>query len=110
MQDINFDVLYKKVEELRAIFILGQRLIPFLEDIFGFVHEIKPMLDDINLSMEENVSKTEIASIQLSQVTEATETAIVEVMEIINGLINRCGIISSNIGKLNELYQRDMIM
>ncbi|HVO67023.1 MAG TPA: hypothetical protein VMT12_11115 [Syntrophales bacterium] len=104
MKDIDFDALFKKVEELRAVFILGQRLIPFLEDVFELVYEIKPLLDEINLSMEENVSKTKIASMQLSQVTEATEMAIGKVIEIINGLINKCGNILSNMNRLNELY------
>ena len=104
MKEIDFDVLFKKIEELRALFILGQRLLPFLEDIFRFVNEVKPLLDNINLSMEENVNKTKIASMQLSQVTAATETAITAVIEITNSQINKCGIIFSNMNRLNELY------
>lgn len=106
MKDIDFDVLCRKAEELRAIFILGQRLIPFVEDIFRFVSDIKPLLDDINLSMEENMNKMQSASRQLSKVTEATETATTEIIETINGVINKSGIIASNMKRLQELESK----
>ena len=103
MKEINFEVLSKKAEELRAIFILGQRLTPFLEDIFGFVHDIKPLLDDINLSVAENMNKMQNASRQLSKVTEANETATTEIINVIDDLISKSGIISSNMEQLNKL-------
>lgn len=103
MKDINFEVLSKKAEELRAIFILGQRLTPFLEDIFGFVHDIKPLLDDINLSVEENMHKMQNASRQLSKVTEANETATTEIINIVDDLVSKSGIISSNMEQLDKL-------
>ena len=58
--DIN--LLLRKADELKALFILGQRVIPFLEEIFLFVNEIKPLLDDINSSIEENLRKIGRAS------------------------------------------------
>ena len=103
MKDIDFDGLLRKAEELRAIFVLGQRLIPFVEDVLRFVNDIKPLLDDINSSIEENMNKTQKASRQLSKVTEATETATTEIIAIINGLIYKSGVISSNMKRLNEL-------
>lgn len=103
MKEINFELMSQKAEELGAIFVLGQRLIPFLEDIFCFVKEIKPLLDDINWSMEDNMDKTQIAAKKLSKVTEATEVATTEIIDIINELVNKSSTISSNLDRLNEL-------
>ena len=76
MKDKDLSVLLKKTDELRALFVLGQRVLPFLEEIFMFVSEIKPLLDDINHSIEENLKKMPNVSKQLSKVTEATELRI----------------------------------
>ena len=103
MKEINFELMSQKAEELGAIFVLGQRLVPFLEDIFSFVKEVKPLLDDINLSMEENMNKTQIAAKKLSKVTEATEMATTEIIDIINELVNKSSGISTNLDRLNEL-------
>jgi chemotaxis regulatin CheY-phosphate phosphatase CheZ len=103
MKDIDFDVLFRKAEELRALFIFGQRVIPFLEEIFHFVSDIKPLLDDINSSIQENLKKMPNASKQLTKVTEATEMATTEIMDIVDGLIYKSGIISSNLKRMKEL-------
>lgn len=99
------DVL-KKAEELRALFVLGQRVIPFLEEIFVFVSEIKPLLDEINTSIEENLKKMPSASKQLSKVSEATETATTEIMDIVDGLSYKVDIISSNVKKICSSPQK----
>lgn len=103
MKDLDFDLLFRKAEELRALFTLGQRFIPFLEDLFKFVSEIKPLLDDINSSIQENLKKMPNASKQLSKVTEATEMATTEIMDIVDGLIYKSTIISSNMKRMYEI-------
>jgi large-conductance mechanosensitive channel len=75
MKEMDIQSLLKKAEELKALFVLGQRVIPFLEEIFKFFNEIKPLLDDINKSIVDNLQKMPKASKQLSKVTEATELA-----------------------------------
>ena len=99
--DIN--LLLRKADELKALFILGQRVIPFLEEIFLFVNEIKPLLDDINSSIEENLRKMPSASKQLSKVTEATELATTEILDIVDGIVYKSDIISSNLKHLTGI-------
>jgi chemotaxis regulatin CheY-phosphate phosphatase CheZ len=103
MKDMDISLLLKKAEELRALFVLGQRVIPFLEEIFLFVNDIKPLLDEINRSIQENLKKMPNASKQLSKVTEATEMATTEIMDIVDGLFYKSDIISSNLNKLSEI-------
>ncbi len=108
MNNKDVSVLLKKADELRALFVLGQRVIPFLEEIFLFVSEIQPLLDDINHSIQENLSKMPNASKQLSKVTEATELATTEIMDIVDGLVYKSDIITSNTNKLNEIVSKKM--
>lgn len=100
-KDIN--VLLKKSDELRALFMLGQRILPFLEEIFVFVSEIEPVLTDINTSIQDNLKKMPKASKQLSKVTEATELATNEIMDILDGLTYKSDIIVSNLKKIKDI-------
>ena len=102
MNSSDISVLLKKAEELKALFVLGQRVIPFLEEIFLFVNDIKPMLDEINQSIEENLKKMPNASKQLSKVTEATEISTTEIMDIVDGVVYKTDIILKNVKELSS--------
>lgn len=106
MKEIDFKSVSTKVEELRAIFILGQRVIPFLEELFNFVGDIKPLLDDINLSIVDNLKKMPKASKQLSKVTEATELATNEIMDVVDNTLANADIMSNNIKEFNSLLNK----
>lgn len=103
MNERDIQELLKKADELRSLFVLGQRVIPFLEEIFVFVSEIEPLLDDINKSIEDNLAKMPNASKQLSKVTEATEMATTEIMDIVDGLVFKSDIISGNLKQLDSI-------
>lgn len=99
----DISILLRKAEELRSLFILGQRVIPFLEEIFIFVSDIEPILHEINTSIKDNLKKMPKASKQLSKVTEATELATNEILDILDGLSYKNNIITSNLSKISEL-------
>jgi len=103
MNQNDINVLLRKADELRALFVLGQRVIPFLEEIFLFVNEIEPILLEINTSIKENLKKMPKASKQLSKVTEATELATTEILDILDGLGYKNELINSNIKKIREI-------
>lgn len=102
MLDKDINVLLSKAEELKALFVLGQRVVPFLEEIFIFIREISPILDGVNTAIEENMRKMPRASEQLSKVTEATELATTEIMDILDGFKYKCDVISGNLQDLNK--------
>ena len=103
MNQKDITVLLKKSDELRALFMLGQRILPFLEEIFVFVSEIEPVLTEINSSIKDNLKKMPKASKQLSKVTEATELATNEIMDILDGLTYKSDIIALNLKKIKEI-------
>jgi len=105
MNQNDINVLLRKADELRALFVLGQRVIPFLEEIFLFVNEIEPILLEINTSIKENLKKMPKASKQLSKVTEATELATTEILDILDGLGYKNELINSNIKKIREILK-----
>ncbi len=102
MKEYDIKSLLQKAEELRALFILGQKVIPFLEEVFSFVGEIKPMLEEINQSIKENLDKMPTLSKQLSKVSEATELATNEILDIVDGIFYKLDIIKNNLKLLEN--------
>ncbi len=96
-----------KTEELKALFVFGQRVIPFLEEIFLFIREVTPLLENINTSIEENLTKMPKASQQLSNVTRATELATTEILDTLDGLSYKADVISSNMKQLLTIQQQN---
>lgn len=96
MKEKDLNLLLQKADELRALFILGQRVIPFLEEIFVFVKEIQPLLDEINRSVADNLNKMPNASEQLSKVTQANEMATVEIMDVVDGILFKLDLMDKN--------------
>ncbi len=102
MKDSDINEILLKADELRSLFVLGQRVIPFLEEIFKFMQEIAPVLNDINTSIQDNLKQMPKASQQLSKVTQATEMATTEIMDLLDGLVYKSNIISSNLSEAGK--------
>jgi chemotaxis regulatin CheY-phosphate phosphatase CheZ len=81
---MDIKVLKAKVNELKALFVLAQRVIPFMEELFLFIEDTTPLLEDINNAIKENLKKMPNASKQLSKVTQATEMASTEIMDTVD--------------------------
>ncbi|ROL56698.1 hypothetical protein D9V84_06620 [Bacteroidetes/Chlorobi group bacterium Naka2016] len=108
MKELDIKELLRKADELKALFVLGQRVIPFLEELFSFVGEIQPLLEEINKSIKENLSKMPNLSKQLSKVTEATELATNEILDIIDGIFYKLDILASGVDTIeNEIGNVD---
>jgi chemotaxis regulatin CheY-phosphate phosphatase CheZ len=106
MRELEINLLLQKAEELKALFVLGQRVIPFLEEIFMFIKDITPLLDEINFSIEENLQKMPKASQQLSRVTEATEIATTEILDTLDGMSYKSDVISGNLKQMTALQAK----
>ncbi len=102
MNSKNLDGILDKINELRALFIFGQRVIPFLEELFYFVHDIVPVLEEINLSIYESAKKMPRASSQLNKVTEATELATTEILDNLESVLSRLNNIDSHFQSVTD--------
>ncbi|MFZ1083272.1 MAG: chemotaxis protein CheZ [Candidatus Kryptoniota bacterium] len=96
MNSNNLDGILDKINELRALFIFGQRVIPFLEELFYFVHDIVPVLEEINTSIYESANKMPHASSQLTNVTKATELATTEILDNLDSVLSRLNAIDAH--------------
>jgi hypothetical protein len=81
-----------KLGELRNLFVLGQRTLPFLEELFAFLEDISPLLDEINASMQDSTTvKIPRATSQLQSVSQATELATTEILDLIDAVLLKSG-------------------
>src|SRR5690625_7551658 len=64
MQNNDLNEILSKINEMRAVFVLGQRAIAFLEEIVVFLREISPRLTDINDSICDSASNRPRATSQ----------------------------------------------
>ncbi len=83
--DVN-DIL-GKLNELRAVFVLGQRALPFIEEIFLFLKEVAPLLEEINSSMMDSALKMPHATSQLQSISNATKTTTTEILDLIDEVL-----------------------
>ncbi len=102
------DFILSEIEELKAIFVLGQRVIPFLEELFVFVREVGPMLAEINKSLEESSSKIPRASNQLNTVRKATEMATTEILDALDEMSLKFGEIRGYISAMKLCYEKQI--
>jgi chemotaxis regulatin CheY-phosphate phosphatase CheZ len=89
MAALHINEILGKINELRAVFVLGQRAVPFLEEVFVFLKEISPLLDEINSSIRDSTHKMPRATSQLQSVTQATELATTEILDLIDLILAR---------------------
>ena len=78
-----------KLEELHAVFVLGRRSFPFLEEIIGFVQDITVLLEEVNTSIHAHDGEMPRAASQLKSVSEATELATNEILDLVDEIFQQ---------------------
>lgn len=79
--------LNNKLKELYQLFKIGEKVIPGIQKLIEFMAEILPLLNNINSSIEESTKRIPKATLQLNDVTHATEIATTEILDKVD-LIN----------------------
>ena len=106
MQNKDLNEILSKINEMRAVFVLGQRAIPFLEEIFVFLREISPLLNDINDSIRDSTSKMPRATSQLLSVSSANELATTEILDLIDDVLEQLGPLRSGYQQTSDTVSR----
>ena len=104
MKKLEMSAFQKQSDELKALLTLGQRIIPLIEEMFYFIMEINPILDEINSSIADNLKSMPIASVKLSKVTEATENASNEIINLVDTISVNNMSISANLKQISDDY------
>ncbi len=79
-----------RLDELRSIFVLGQRAVPFIEEVVLLIKDMSPLLENINGSLQDSASKLPSASSQLESVSQATEMATTEILNLVDLALMKC--------------------
>ncbi len=82
----DLETLGSKLEDLKDLFSIGEKIIPGIQKLVDFIHEMAPMLVHINNSIEESNSKIPKATDHISDVTSATELATTEILDLIDAI------------------------
>ena len=85
--------VHETLNDLHTIFVWGERAVPFLEDLMQFIESITPLIDEINLSLNESAKRFPSAQSQLVDVTKATELATNEILSLLEKSLNDCDVI-----------------
>jgi len=87
MPHVNVNDILGKLNELRAVLVLGRRALPFIEEIFAFLQEVAPLMEEINASMMDSALLVPHATSQLQSISEATRTATTEILDLIDAVM-----------------------
>lgn len=83
-QKNSMENIFQKLGDLKSFFVYGQKLIPILQKILDFMQDTVPLLENVNQSIHESTSKMPKAALQINSVTNATEVATTEILDIVD--------------------------
>ncbi|QXD16054.1 protein phosphatase CheZ [Rhodocaloribacter litoris] len=85
MGSLPLNDILQRLDDLRSVFILGQRAMPFVEEVLAFLREVVPVLDEVDSSIRVSTNKVmPTATSRLASVNEATELATTEIMDLVD--------------------------
>lgn len=96
---------HDKLEEIRAVFVLGRRSFPFLEDTIQFVQDITVLLDEVNKTIQNRSGHMGKATDQLESVSEATEVATDEILDYTDQVLSSLSVLEEGMEASQEQFE-----
>lgn len=87
MNQQEVEKVLQKAAEVKVFCEYGQRTIPVLDEIAGFLNEISPAIEDLKAVLEVAMVNIPKAAGQLSRVTEATEQASTQILNTLDKMV-----------------------
>jgi chemotaxis regulatin CheY-phosphate phosphatase CheZ len=103
---VKMNELCEKLNDLKSVFRYGQKMIPIIQNLLDFMKETVPMLENINSSITESTQKIPKATNQINSVTNATELATTEILNLIDVIAEDINWIGNAAAKLSETDKR----
>lgn len=97
--------LFEKLNDLKSIFLYSEKLIPVIQSLIDFMRDTIPLLENINHSITDSASKIPKVSHQINNVTNATELATNEILDLVDKMLNETQHSESMLERLLELEQ-----
>jgi chemotaxis regulatin CheY-phosphate phosphatase CheZ len=89
--------LFEKLDDLKAIFLYSEKLIPVIQKLIDFMRNTIPLLENINQSITDTANKFPAAKNQIESVTSATEMATTEILDTIDKIFNEINSAKTNL-------------
>lgn len=107
----DLELLGSKLKELKSLFSIGEKIIPGIQKLVDFIHEMSPLLIHINSSIEESNAKIPKATDHITDVTNATELATTEILDLTDTISSNSFEISKalNSAAQNELDSKNIL-
>ncbi|MDP4173460.1 MAG: protein phosphatase CheZ [Bacteroidota bacterium] len=102
MKNLNMSQLFEKLNDVKSLFIYGQKIIPVLQSLVDFMQETVPLLENINHSIADSTSKIPRATDQINNVTNATELATTEILDLVDVISNNLSTIDNSLKDITE--------
>lgn len=97
--------LFDKLNDLKSIFLYSEKLIPVIQSLIDFMRDTIPLLENINHSIADSAAKIPKVSHQINNVTNATELATNEILDLVDKMLNETQNSESMLERLLELEQ-----
>jgi chemotaxis regulatin CheY-phosphate phosphatase CheZ len=94
--------LFEKLNDVKSLFQYGQKKIPVLQSLVDFMQETVPLLENINHSIADSSSKIPRATDQINNVTNATELATTEILDLVDVISNNLTSIENSLAEIAE--------
>jgi chemotaxis regulatin CheY-phosphate phosphatase CheZ len=102
MKNLNMSQLFEKLNDVKSLFIYGQKIIPVLQSLVDFMQETVPLLENINHSIADSTSKIPRATDQINNVTNATELATTEILDLVDVISNNLNALENSLKDITE--------
>lgn len=86
--NMNMNQVFSKLSDLKTIFKFGEKVVPIIQSLIEFMKEIVPLLEKINSSIADSTKQMPKASFQINDVTNATELATNEILDLVDEISN----------------------
>lgn len=107
MDNKEFSTVLTRMDELKALFSFGQRMMPIAKALFDFLQEIVPLLESINVSIQESNAKIPTAARKLNSVTQATELATTEILDLVDKIAVQLTEIRTTVEGMRQLGETE---
>ena len=105
IQTENMKEIFGKIDDLKSVFKIGERIIPILQSLIDFMGDVIPLLENINTSIADSTNQMPKVSNQINNVTSATELATTEILDLVDEISNELNDIDQAVNKIMELNE-----
>ena len=96
----NIEIL-EQISQIQSLIRVSTDVLPFLDELFCFLQDISPLMEEIKHSVKESSAKIPSAAQNLKQVTHSTEMATTQILDRLDSIINKFSDISTDMSPEN---------